>query len=125
MKNAVIEQPVIDRKAQTALDAAAKKIVDETPSLPPPKRAHGRPKGGKAVFKQVRIDLIPEVGGPSEVARALGIARASLYQWCQRKKNPLPFATAEGGQMLFSRDVVIKWLSATRRYKLQREYVQK
>ena len=108
---------VIDAQSSMILDKAAEGIKVERPIVQKTWRRQGRPSGGFTLFKRSQIDAIPEVGGPSEVADALHIARASLHQWCNRKKNPLPFATENGGAKLFRRDVVIKWLKATRHYK--------
>ena len=121
-----LPQPKLRKKDIKALDRASKQIVSEIRALSPKygakRRPHGRPHGGRAIFKQQRIDALPIVGGPSTIADALGIARASLHQWCKRKKNPLPFVTEKDGSKLFRKDVIVKWLIATRRYRLKAEY---
>ena len=95
--------------------------MGKSKNIPEKFRQCGRPYGGRAVFRQQRIDALPEVGLASDVANALGIKRASVQQWWERKVNPLPFAN-QNGLRLFRRDVVIAWLIATRRYKPKPEY---
>lgn len=85
-------------------------------------RKHGRPKHGRAVFQQARIDLLPISGRQSDVARALGIRLASVQQWCCLKKNPLPFVQDKTGRRILKKTLVVKWLIATRRYKPKPEY---
>ena len=109
--------PTLNKSEEKALDKAAKGIKVERAIVQKTWRRRGRPSGGFTEFPKSCIAALPEVGGPSEVADALHIARASLHQWCLRKKNPLPFITEKDGGKLFRKDIVIKWLKATRRYK--------
>ena len=88
-----------------------------------PKRRHGRPAGGKLRLEQVRIDALPEYGRICEFARCLGIRDASLLQWVDLKKNPLPYVNdEETGNKIFRKDLVIQWLESTGRYKRKPEY---
>lgn len=99
------------------------------PALPPvrneesKKRRKGRPKAGRIIFQQRRIDSLPTFGNVSEVARALGIKHTTLQQWCGLDKHPLPFAVRDGHK-IFRKDVLIEWLVATRRFTMKPEYQQ-
>jgi len=108
-------------KTNKAFKAAAASIVTEKVAVQQPRRQHGRPKGGRVIFKQCRISALPKIGGASDMASALGIERMSFHQWCGLKANPLPYVIQDG-RKLFRRDVLTKWLIATRRYKRQAEY---
>ena len=108
-------------KTNKAFKAAAKSIVVEREASPQPRRPRGRPRGGRVVFRQLRISALPPLGGASEMAAALGVERMSFHQWCALKSNPLPYVK-QNGRKLFRRDVLTKWLVATRRYKRQHEY---
>ena len=94
----------------------SKGIVTEAPLSSGTCRKHGRPKRGRAVFTLAQIESLPESGRQSDVARALGIRLASVQQWCELKKNPLPFEMENGRRILY-RELVIQWLEATRRYR--------
>lgn len=87
-------------------------------------RQVGRPRRGRAVFTQTRIDALPEIGRSCEVARALGIKLASFQQWRSLKKNPLPTAYKKRGRPFFKKAQIVKWLIQTRRYTLKPEYMQ-
>ncbi len=100
----------------------AEGIIVEIPMRGPGCRKHGRPKHGRAVFLQARIDMLPVEGRQSDVARALGIRLASVQQWCSLKKNPLPFVKDKSGRRMLKKTLVVKWLIATRRYKPKAEY---
>lgn len=86
-------------------------------------RKHGRPRCGRAIFQQVRIDALPESGRQSDVAHALGIRLASVQQWCLLKVNSLPYTLDDSGRKMLSKEDVVEWLIATRRYKPKREYL--
>ncbi len=88
-------------------------IITETP-LEVRHLKHGRPKRGRATFKWAIVKTLPELGRQSDVARVLGVRLASVQQWCELKKNPLPFIVENDRRML-EREIVIKWLVATRR----------
>jgi hypothetical protein len=75
---------------------------------------HGRPKRGRATFKWVILKDLPDLGRQSDVAKVLGVRLASVQQWCELKKNPLPFIIENNRRML-EKEIVIKWLIATRR----------
>ena len=113
----VLQQPALNKVSRQTLDEASSHITDElhAPKMPVQRRKHGRPEGGRVILDAKRINMLPELCGTSEVARVLGVARASLLQWCERKTNPLPFVMQERHRY-FSRDVVLKWLKATQRY---------
>lgn len=81
-----------------------------------PKRKHGRPKGGCVTFDKKRIETIPEVGCMSDVAAALGLKLPSVQQWVELPNDPLPTVMKDGRRIL-RRDVILKWLVATKRYK--------
>lgn len=85
------------------------------------KRRRGRPKAGRIVFHQVRIDTLPKIAHLSEVARKLGIKHTTLQQWCSLKTHPLPFVD-DGGHKLFRKDILVKWLIATKRFTKKPEY---
>lgn len=85
------------------------------------KRGKGRPKAGRIIFQQRRIDSLPTFGNVSEVARALGIKHTTLQQWCSLDKHPLPFAVRDGHK-IFRKDVLVEWLAATRRFTIKPEY---
>ncbi len=89
---------------------------------PPEKRRCGRPKDGRVVIQQKRIDSLPEIGGICEISRTLNIRHATLQQWCALPVHPLPFVDREG-RRLFRKDLLVKWLIATKRYKLKPEYL--
>lgn len=110
----------IERK----FDEIAKMSKDEQPSrtLRFKKRHRGRPRHGRVVFQQVRIDSLPRLGHLSEVARTLGIKHTTLQQWCELEKDPLPFVEEESGKKVFRKDVLVKWLIKTKRYSLKPEY---
>lgn len=84
-------------------------------ALKGPKRRVGRPRNGRVVFDQARIDQIPDIGYPSDMAKALGVKRISVQKWCDLKRNPLPKAE-DNGHYVLRRDVLVKWLIDTRRY---------
>lgn len=84
-------------------------------------RPSGRPYGGKVRFEQKRIDNLPEIGCAADIARSLGIRRASLQQWTALKENPLPFVK-DDDRMVFRKDVLVNWLVSTGRFKRKPEY---
>jgi len=75
---------------------------------------HGRPKRGRATFKLALLKNLPDLGRQSDIAKVLGVRLASVQQWCELKKNPLPFIIEKNRRML-EKEIVIKWLIATRR----------
>ncbi len=79
-------------------------------------RRRGRPAKGRVVFEQARIDHLPELAHSSEVARVLDIRHTSLQQWCDKPVDALPFVT-RAGHKWFRKDVLVKWLIATKRLK--------
>ncbi len=110
-----------DKDLNSAFDEIIKtKLKDAKPSkkqrLKPNNRGRGRPSGGGVVFEQARIDALPEIGHISDLARALDVKHTSLQQWCEKRINPLPFVV-KAGFKLFRKDVVVKWLVATKRFK--------
>ncbi len=108
-------------RVNAKFDRALKKIKKE-PKVKTVKleRKQGRPKAGRAVFTQAQIDALPEYGSVSEVSRALAIKHTSLQQWCDRGKNRLTFVH-QGKHKLFRKDVLIAWLTATRRFNVKEE----
>lgn len=85
------------------------------------KRRRGRPMAGRIVFQQIRIDGLPKIGHLSEVARKLGIKHTTLQQWCSLDIHPLPFVDKDGHK-LFRKDILVRWLVATKRFVLRPEY---
>lgn len=109
-----------DKKLNAEFDRLSKAMTNGAPKVKPaPKRKHGRPKGGRVIFNRANIDAIPDVGYPSDVARALGIKRISVQQWADLKKNPLPHIKRKEHYML-RKDVLVKWLIKTKRYNPRR-----
>ena len=85
------------------------------------KRGRGRPKSGKVIFKQRCIDSLPKFGNISEIARILGIKHTTLQQWCALDHHPLPFVQKDDHKV-FRKDVLVRWLAATNRFKIKPEY---
>ncbi len=84
-------------------------------------RPRGRPKTGRVVFDEKIIALLPELAHLSEVARVLDVKHTSLQQWCDQKLNPLPCVPRDGHRW-FRRDVLVKWLIATKRYHIKKKH---
>lgn len=104
---------------QLLKQAAAPKIKKERVE----KRQRGRPKAGRIVFQQSRIDKLPKFGHLSAFARLLNIKHTTLQQWCALKNHPLPCVERDGHK-IFRKDVLVKWLVATKRFSLKPEYTQ-
>ncbi len=79
-------------------------------------RRHGRPHGGKIVFDVERIKALPMIGCSALFARTLGVRLASVQQWCNLEKCPLPSVSKDGSKIL-RKDIVVAWLIKTGRYK--------
>ncbi len=88
-------------------------------------RRIGRPRNGRAVFSQERVDTLPELGCSDDVIRSLGIALGSLQGWRRHKSNPVPFRMDERGRAVFERLPLIRWLIQTRRFKPTPEVIVK
>lgn len=115
-----------DKRLNAAFDRADVADIADTPPearFTSPVRKHGRPHGGKVVFGQSRIDALPEFGCIARFAKILNVRRASIQQWCHRKKNPLP-CVPHDRQMILRKDVLVKWLIGTGRYKPKPEYAK-
>ncbi len=115
IQNMLATDPEINRvfDQMAANDLATKKKASRIHNRP---RRHGRPKGGKIVFDQYRIDALPPIGCLSDVARILGVKPASVQQWCALRDDPLPCVKAEN-RTVMRKDMVIAWLIRTERYK--------
>lgn len=100
-------------------DAAAPKVKKERPAV---KRSPGRPKRtGHVILQQYRIDNLPEFVHLSGMARILNLKHSTIQQWCALKKHPLPFVVRDERKM-FRKDVLVKWLIATKRFSARPEY---
>ncbi len=89
-------------------------LPKEKKQKPLKKRSQGRPKGGRSIFTQEMIASLTEFSHLSEVARRLNIKHTTLQQWCALEEHPLPFVI-KGDHKLFRKDVLVKWLKATKR----------
>ena len=108
----------LNRSSSKALNRMKRGIVKESKRKPQRQpRRPGRPIGGRTTFAKMVIDALPDIGRASDVARALGVERASVQQWWEQKDNPLPFFVNHTGRRFFRRDEVVAWLAATGRYK--------
>lgn len=106
-----------DKRLNNQFDRALEKIPkSRLAKLGVSKRKRGRPKAGRIVFTKAQIDLLPEYGSIADVSQALQIRYTSLQQWIACGPAPLKFVERHGHK-LFRRDVVIKWLIATRRFR--------
>lgn len=85
------------------------------------KHRRGRPSGGIATFTKAMVDAIPDECKASDIARALGVERASIQQWWERDTEPLPFTINEKGRRMFAKEEVVAWLVATGRYKARKK----
>lgn len=102
-------------------EAAAPKIKKPKP---PVKRSQGRPKKiGHIILTQKSIDSLPEFIHLSSLARILNLKHTTVQQWCSLEKHHLPFTLErklKNGRLikrkLFRKDVVVKWLIATKRF---------
>lgn len=111
----LMDDKALNRQLDRVSESLELNVPRQVKSLKAPKRKVGRPRNGRVVFDQVRIDQIPDIGYCSDVAKALGVKRISVQKWCDLKRDALPMVE-DNGHYVLRRDVVIKWLIKTRRF---------
>lgn len=100
-----------DRRGHCLLDRAAPK-AEKAPS----KRGIGRPKTGRVVFIDLRLEKIPEKAGYRRMARALGVSLGCVQQWVRERDLPLPVKREDHDKLVICRGDLIRWLIETKRY---------